>query len=121
RVQQFQPVIVQRPEQLVTEVASLLRNFGTVQWNNSNNRPLVSPVASNNVEDVEKLIDFKPQLPTSLPDGVGKVAQFSVSSGENATFTFDQAKAQSYLQTTGQSDITIPASLTGAKFDVKLS
>jgi hypothetical protein len=120
RVQQFQPVTVQRPEQLVSEVASLLRNFGSVQWDSSN-QPLISPVASNDVKDVEKLVNFQPQLPTSLPDGVGKVAQFSVSSGENVTFTFDEAKAESYLQTTGQGDITIPASLKGAKFDVKLS
>jgi hypothetical protein len=123
RVQQFQPVsTVERPDQLLSDVAYLLRNFGTVQWdNNITNHPSLSQVASNNVADVEKLVDFHPQLPTSLPDGAGHVPQFSVSSSEHVTFVFDQAKTKSYLQSTGQSNITIPESLAGAKFDLSLS
>jgi hypothetical protein len=123
RVQQFQPVpTVERPDQLLDDVAHLLRNFGTVQWENGNNsHPVISQTASNNVADVEKLIDFHPQLPTTLPNGVGHVAQFSVSSSEDVTFVFDRAKTESYLQQTGQSNIAIPASLTGAKFNVHLS
>lgn len=123
RVQQLQPVpIVQRPEQLMREVASLLRNFGTAQFDNSiSNQSLISNSGSNNLASVEKSLSFHPQLPTILPDGVGRVAQFTASNSENVTFTFERSTTQAYLQKTGQSGVTIPASLTGAKFDVKLS
>jgi hypothetical protein len=119
RVQQFQAVpTVERPEQLMNEVSTLLRNFGTVQWNNElvHANSVGSTVAS-----VEKALGFQPQLPTTLPDGVGQVPQFSVSSSEDVTFTFDRATAEAYLQKTGQSGIAIPASLNEAQFDVKLS
>ena len=123
RVQQFQPVsTVERPDQLMHDVAYLLRNFGTIQWDYSDsNQSILSPVTSNNLADVEKLIDFHPQLPTTLPDGVGSVVQYSVSSRQSAAFVFDRAKAEAYLQQTGQSSVTIPSSLSGAKFNVELS
>src|SRR5579859_7436548 len=64
RVQQFQPVpTVERPDQLLNNVASLLHNFGTVQWNNTNSDiPVLTQKVGNNVADVDKLVDFHPQL-----------------------------------------------------------
>ena len=123
QVQQFQPVpTVERPDQLLNNVALLLRNFGTVQWGNgSDSAPTLTLTTSNNIADATKLVDFQPQLPTTLPAGVGHVPQFSISSGEDVTFTFDQAKTASYLQTTGQSSVPIPTSLTGAQFHITLS
>jgi len=122
RVQQFQPVpIVERPDQLISDVAYLLRNFGSEQWAGNIDSSSVTQATSNNLAEVEQLIDFHPQLPTALPAGVGHVTQFSVSKNEDITFSFDQTKTESYLQTTGQSAVTIPASLNGAKFHITLS
>jgi hypothetical protein len=122
RVQQFQPVqTVERPEELTRNMALALQNFGTVQWDRDMDTSVVTHASGTNLSDIEKSLSFHPQLPTVLPDGVGRVPQFSVSRSTTTKFVFNQATAQAYLKQTGQSDVVIPASLANAQFSIKLA
>jgi hypothetical protein len=123
RVQQFQPVqtTIQQPDQLVNTLGSTLRDFGSVQWNNSSSDTLLGPTSNTSVANVEKYTNFHVLLPSYLPDGTGHVAQYTVNSSEEASFVFDSARARAYLAATGQSNITIPAQLDGATFTVSVN
>lgn len=123
RVQQFQPVqtTIQQPDQLVNTLNSTLRDFGSVQWNNSTSGTLLGPTSDTSMANVEKYANFHVLLPSYLPDGTGHVAQYTVNSSEEASFVFSSARASAYLTATGQSNITIPAQLDGATFTVSVN
>jgi hypothetical protein len=115
RVQQFQPVTVD-PQTLGRELVSELQNFSDVKIashaaNQSNLRQA----------QVQKLIHFQLLLPSRLPSGVGHTMQFNLIGGGQVLFTFDAAKARAYLAKTGQSSVSIPAQLDGAKFSITVN
>ncbi len=120
RVQQLQPVqTIERPEALARNLYTLLRNFGTIEYGNVADQPLLDFTGIQQ-EEVGKHVSFRPLFPTYLPDGVGRTPQFSVSRPERLNFVFDRVKAQSYLNQSSQSDIVIPTQLNGAKFTVHM-
>jgi len=115
RVQQFQPVTVD-PQSLGRELVSELQNFSDVKV------PSYSDNQSNLTQaQVQKLIHFQLLLPSRLPSGVGQVMQFNLIGGGQVIFTFDAAKARAYLAKTGQSSVSIPTQLDGAKFSVTVN
>jgi hypothetical protein len=115
RVQQFQPVTV-NPQTLGRELVSELQNFSDVKvLSHDDNQSNLTQA------QVQKLIHFPLLLPSRLPSGVGHTMQFNLIGGGQAVFTFDAAKARTYLAKTGQSSVSIPAQLDGAKFSITVN
>ncbi|HXZ04429.1 MAG TPA: zf-HC2 domain-containing protein [Ktedonobacteraceae bacterium] len=115
-VQQFQPVSID-PQTFRNGVGEDLQNFGDVNINSGNHDGIQNPTQA----QVEQSLNFKLLLPGHLPPGVGHAMQFSLISSANGTFTFNAAKARTYLAQTGQSNVVIPSQLDGATFTITLT
>ena len=115
-VQQFQPVTID-PQSFRNGIGEDLQNFGDVNINSGNLDSIQNPTQA----QVEQYLNFKLLLPGHLPPGVGHAMQFSLINSENGTFTFNAAKARTYLAQTGQSSVAIPTQLIGATFTITLS
>ena len=115
-VQQFQPVSID-PQTFRNGIGEDLQSFGDVNINSGNLDSIQNPTQA----QVEQYLNFKLLLPGHLPPGVSHAMQFSLINSENGTFTFNAAKARTYLAQTGQSSVSIPSQLNGATFTITLS
>ena len=115
-VQQFQPVSID-PQTFRNGLGEDLQSFGDMNINPGNLDNIQNPTQA----QVEQSLHFKLLLPGHLPPGVGHVMQFSLINSEKDTFTFNAAKARTYLAQTGQSNVVIPSQLDGATFTITLS
>ncbi len=115
-VQQFQPVSID-PQTFRNGIGEHLQSFGDMNINPGNLDSIQNPTQA----QVEQYLNFKLLLPGHLPPGVGHVMQFSLINSEKDTFTFNAAKARTYLAQTGQSNVVIPSQLDGATFTITLS
>jgi len=115
-VQQFQPVSID-PQTFRNGIGEHLQSFGDMNINPGNLDSIQNPTQA----QVEQSLNFKLLLPGHLPPGVGHVMQFSLINSEKDTFTFNAAKARTYLAQTGQSNVVIPSQLDGATFTITLS
>jgi Putative zinc-finger len=115
-VQQFQPVSID-PQTFRNGIGEDLQSFGDMNINSGNLDSIQNPTQA----QVEQYLNFKLLLPGRLPSGVGHAMQFSLINSENDTFTFNGAKARTYLAQTGQSSVVIPPQLDGATFTITLT
>ncbi len=115
-VQQFQPVSID-PQTFRNGIGEDLQSFGDMNINSGNLDSIQNPTQA----QVEQHLNFKLLLPGHLPPGVGHAMQFSLMNNENDTFTFNAAKARTYLAQTGQSSVVIPPQLDGATFTITLT
>jgi Putative zinc-finger len=115
-VQQFQPVSID-PQTFRNGIGEDLQSFGDMNINSGNLDSIQNPTQA----QVEQYLNFKLLLPGRLPSGVGHAMQFSLINSENDTFTFNGAKARTYLAQTGQSNVVIPPQLDGATFSITLT
>lgn len=58
--------------------------------------------------------------PKNLPSGTSQTPNIRVSPGSQVRFTFDKAKAQSYFQSTGHPDVSLPDKFNGASLVVSI-
>ena len=114
-VQNFQPVSV-NPQTFRSGIGEDLQSFGDVNIDSSNLNSISHPTQA----QVEQDLNFKLVLPGHLPPGVGQAMQFTLVDSANGTFTFNTAKARTYLAQTGQSSVSIPSQLDGATFTITL-
>ena len=115
-VQQFQPVSID-PQTFRNGIGEDLQSFGDISNNSGNLDSIQNPTQA----QVEQHLNFKLLLPGHLPPGVGNAMKFSLIHSENDTFTFNAAKARTYLAQTGQSSVVIPPKLDGATFTITLT
>ena len=115
-VQQFQPVSID-PQTFRNGIGEDLQSFGDMNINSGNLDSIQNPTQA----QVEQYLNFKLLLPGHLPPGVSHAMQFSLINSENDTFTFNAAKARTYLAQTGQSSVVIPPQLDGATFTITLT
>jgi len=115
-VQQFQPVSID-PQTFRNGIGEDLQSFGDVNINSGNLDNIQNPTQA----QVAQYLNFKLLLPGHLPPGVSHAMQFSLINSENGTFTFNAAKARTYLAQTGQSSVSIPSQLNGATYTITLS
>jgi hypothetical protein len=115
-VQQFQPVSID-PQTFRNGIGEDLQSFGDISNNSGNLDSIQNPTQA----QVEQHLNFKLLLPGHLPPGVGHAMKFSLINSENDTFTFNAAKARTYLAQTRQSSVVIPPQLNGATFTITLT
>jgi hypothetical protein len=116
RVQQFQtvPVTKQDVKALSSRPIPTFNDLGTLQ------------IQSNSLQTHEnltqaqaaQLVKFSISTPNSLPQGISGTPDFSVIGAGHGTFTFDISKAHAYFVKNGYGNVSIPANLDGATFDV---
>jgi hypothetical protein len=101
----------------ISKTLHALGNLGTVQ----------APRGSQPTDDVSlaeatRTLGFAVQTPdpAALPAGVDRTPRVSVMPATQLRFTFDKAKAQRYLQTTGQPQVTLPDKFDGASLVVSM-
>ena len=115
-VQSFQPVQVTKQDVTALSQYSAPRidDLGSVHFQANSFR------VHNNLSHAQaaKSVNFSIVLPAQLPDGVANSPSLSVVDGGHGVFTFSAAKMHAYLVKNGHTNVTIPAYLDGATFDV---
>jgi hypothetical protein len=116
RVQQFQAVSVTKQDvkTLSSRPIPTFNDLGTLQ------------IQSNSLQTHENLtqaqaaqmVNFSILTPHALPQGISATTDFSVIGAGHGTFTFNTSKAHAYFVKNGYGNISIPANLDGATFDV---
>ena len=116
RVQQFQPVQVTKQEvqTLSSRPIPTFEDMGTLQIQSN------SLQTQDNLtrDQAAQLVNFPILVPNSLPRGISGTSDFSVIDAGHGTFTFSASKAHAFFAKNGYGNVTIPASLDGATFDV---
>ena len=95
---------------LGNEIGQLLSNSINVTQKPGNPQP------ATDAADASKLAGFQVRLPTNQ----ASAPQLSVQGGTAFTIVVNRARAQALLDEAGKSDLQLPASLDGAKIDVKI-
>ncbi|MBA2680197.1 MAG: hypothetical protein H0U76_17595 [Ktedonobacteraceae bacterium] len=117
RVQQFQPVSIDS-QQSVETLLTTLQNIGDIQAqqrsSSSNQQNLTQAQA-------EKILGYHVLLPSHLPAGVSTTQNIAVVGGDQVTYTFNAAKAKTYLAKNGQSSVAIPTNLDGASYTITVA
>ncbi|HET9919731.1 MAG TPA: zf-HC2 domain-containing protein [Ktedonobacteraceae bacterium] len=116
QVQHFQPVSV-NPQTFRNGIGEDLQSFGNINVQSDNLSTIQHPTQ----KQVEQYLNFKLLLPGQLPAGVGHTVQFTLIDRAYGTFTFNAAKARTYLAKTGQGNISIPSQLDGATYSITLA
>ena len=112
-VQQFQPVSI-NPQTFSSDFISNLQGFGDITIHNASTQSEEQVTQA----QAAKALSFPLSLPSHLPNSVNSTAHLHLLNGGQGTVAFDHAKAEAYLQQTGQGNIQIPAQLDGATFTI---
>ena len=112
----------------ISRTLNALGNLGTVNTPNgltraaspARNAGEQSPLVT--VADASKTVGFALQTPdpAALPAGVDKTPRVQVMPASQVRFTFDNAKARAYLQSTGHPEVVLPAKFDGATLVVSV-
>jgi hypothetical protein len=114
--QTFQPVSMNL-QSFRDGVGEDLQNFGQLNLTPGDLGSIPNPTQT----QVEQELNFKLLLPGQLPSGVGQNRLFFLIDNSEGTFTFNAAQARAYLDSTGQSSVSIPAELDGATFTLTVA
>ena len=116
RIQQFQPVQVtkQDVQSLSSRPIPTFQDLGTLQ------------IQSNSLQTQDNLtqdqaahmVSFPILVPDALPQGISGTPDFSVIGAGHGTFTFSANKARTFFMKNGYGNVSIPANLDGATYDV---
>jgi hypothetical protein len=114
RIQQLQPVSIDSQES-AQALFTTLQSIGNLQTQkrsmNSNHKDLTQ-------SEAEKIVGHHVLLPSHFPDGVSNMQHIIVIDGNQATYTFNMAKAKAYLAKHNESSVAIPAQLDGASYTI---
>ena len=118
-IQQFQPVQVTQPDvqSLSSRPIPTLQDLGTLQIQSD------SLQTQDNLTQVQaaQVATFPILMPNILPQGISGTPDFSVIDAGHGTFTFSTGKAQAFFMKNGYGNVSIPANLDGATYDVATS
>ena len=118
-IQQFQPVQVtkQDVQSLSSRPIPTLQDLGTLQIQSD------SLQTQDNLTQAQaaQVATFPILMPNILPQGISGTPDFSVIDAGHGTFTFSTSKAQAFFMKNGYGNVSIPANLDGATYDVTTS
>jgi hypothetical protein len=116
RIQQFQPVQVtkQDVQSLSSRPIPTFQDLGTLQIQ-SDSLQTHDNLTQHQAAD---MVNFRILVPNTLPQGISGTPDFSVIGAGHGTFTFSANKARTYFMKNGYGNVSIPANLDGATYDV---
>ena len=118
-IQQFQPVQVtkQDVQSLSSRPIPTLQDLGTLQIQSD------SLQTQDNLTQAQaaQVATFPILIPNTLPQGISGTPDFSVIDAGHGTFTFSASKAHAFFVKNGYGNVSIPANLDGATYDVTTS
>jgi hypothetical protein len=116
RIQQFQPVQVtkQDVQSLSSRPIPTFQDLGTLQIQSDSLQ-----THDNLTQDqAAQMVNFHILVPNTLPQGLSGIPDFSVIGAGHGTFTFSANKARTFFMKNGYGNVSIPANLDGATYDV---
>jgi len=118
-IQQFQPVQVtkQDVQSLTSRPIPTLQDLGTLQIQSG------SLHSQDNLTQAQaaQIATFPILMPNTLPPDISGTPDFSVIDTGHGTFTFSTSKAHAFFVKNGYGNVSIPANLDGATYDVTTS
>jgi hypothetical protein len=115
-IQQFQPVQVtkQDVQSLSSRPIPTFQDLGTLQIQSDSLQ-----THDNLTQDqAAQMVNFPILVPHTLPQGISGTPDFSVIGAGHGTFTFSANKARTFFMKNGYGNVSIPANLDGATYDV---